>query len=95
MCLGHEAEGEKGVALVKDTRPDIVILDVLLAGRMSGIDTALEIRKFSDSPIIFTTGYTSYDMLRRLEGVANSIVLSKPVSMAKLFSAIRAFLDGK
>ncbi|HON88920.1 MAG TPA: response regulator [Spirochaetia bacterium] len=88
ICLGIEAEGDKGIRLVQEKEPEIIILDILLAGMMSGIDVAKEIRKFSKAMIVFTTGYTSCEMLSKLESISESVVFPKPVSLNKLINYI-------
>ncbi len=87
-CLGIETEGEKGIALIQEKKPDIIILDILLAGTLSGIDVAQQVRKFSNAMIVFTTGYTSCEMLRKLDTITDSIVFAKPVSITKLINYI-------
>jgi DNA-binding NarL/FixJ family response regulator len=43
--VGTTDEGEKAVALVRETKPDAVLMDIELAGEMDGIDAALVIKR--------------------------------------------------
>jgi CheY-like chemotaxis protein len=48
-------DADEAVRLVREKRPDIVLLDLVLPGR-DGIETIKEIRTFSDVPIVLLTG---------------------------------------
>ncbi len=43
--LGVAATGEEAFGLIKSQHPDLVLLDVTLAGRASGVDVAKRLRK--------------------------------------------------
>lgn len=46
--------GAEGIDLIHDTKPDVVLLDILMPG-VSGFDVLEKVRKFSDIPIIVFT----------------------------------------
>ena len=74
---------------------DLVILDVIMP-RMSGKETADEIRKQSpDSAILFTSGYTA-DIIGK-KGILEKGVefISKPVTPNDLLLKIRGLLDSR
>ena len=54
---GPVATGEEAVERAQTERPDIILMDLRLAGRMSGIEAAREIKSCADMPIIFVTGH--------------------------------------
>ncbi|TGK04593.1 response regulator [Leptospira selangorensis] len=49
--------GEEAIQITKEDRPDLILMDITLAGEMDGITAASEIKKNWDIPIIFVTGY--------------------------------------
>ncbi|TGM12047.1 response regulator [Leptospira selangorensis] len=49
--------GEEAIQITKEDRPDLILMDITLAGEMDGITAASEIKKNGDIPIIFVTGY--------------------------------------
>lgn len=51
--LGIFTLGEDAVRKVEELRPDVVIMDVRLAGRMDGIEAARIIRRSWQGPILF------------------------------------------
>ncbi|TGN03364.1 response regulator [Leptospira dzoumogneensis] len=49
--------GEDAVRIAKEDRPDLILMDITLAGEMDGITAASEIKEYLDVPIVFVTGY--------------------------------------
>ena len=58
--------GEEAVEREKREKPDLVIMDVILNGRINGIEAAMQIRSRSDIPIVFITGYDEGKLIERL-----------------------------
>ncbi len=79
------SNGDDAVRLVRETHPDIVIMDLVMPGK-DGIETISEIRGFSDVPIVLLTGATvateSLEYVARRKG-ANGFIRkpSGPVSV--------------
>ena len=62
--LHFAGNGEQGLTIYKEIRPDIVITDILMAG-MNGLDMARGIRKLDPAvPIIVMTAYSDTDNVR-------------------------------
>lgn len=76
--VGNVTNGEEAVSLAKEHNPDLYILDIMLQGQMTGIEAALEIRKFSDVPIIFMSALTDYKTLEEIDEINNVVKLNKP-----------------
>ncbi len=84
-------EGRKGVEVVEEESPDIVILDLNLPD-IAGFEVLENIRKFSDVPIIILTVRDSeVDELRGLEMGADDYI-TKPFSPANLLIRVQAIL---
>ena len=84
-------QGDKAVATFSVTKPDIVILDLMLPG-MDGNDICREIRRISDVPIIMLTART--DTLDRVVGLelgADDYV-PKPFEPKELLARVKAVL---
>ncbi len=54
---GAVATGEKAVIIAQRESPDIILMDIRLAGEIDGIEAAQQIQACADIPIIFMTGY--------------------------------------
>lgn len=77
--------GEEAIELVKRNKPDLILMDITLKGRLDGISTMQEIRKFSDVPVIYLSGSSidrfNYERARKT-GFVDYLV--KPVSQEDL-----------
>ena len=54
MCMS----GEEALEAIKTAVPDLILMDIRLKGTLSGIDTAEQIHKTLDIPVIFLTAHT-------------------------------------
>lgn len=85
------ADGGEGLDRLRDQRPDIVILDLMLPG-MDGIDVCKEIRKTSNVPLVMLTARVDeVDRVLGLEIGADDYV-TKPFSPRELLARIKAVL---
>lgn len=53
--LAVASSGEKALAEAKKQRPDLVLMDITLAGEMNGFETAKILMADHDSPVVFIT----------------------------------------
>ena len=85
------ADGRLVVPKVRESRPDLILLDLMLPGR-DGIEICRELRTFSDVPIIIVTARVEeIDRLLGLELGADDYVC-KPFSPRELVARVRAIL---
>ena len=61
---GKVTRGENAVMMALDKKPDIILMDIHLEGRMDGIEAAEEIHKKSDVPIVFLTAYSDEETFK-------------------------------
>jgi two-component system response regulator MtrA len=81
--------GEKAMGAVREFRPDVVLLDLMLPGK-DGIDVCREIRAESGVPIIMLTAKNdTIDVVVGLESGADDYVV-KPFKPKELVARIRA-----
>jgi len=85
---GMASEGPAAVALAKEREPDIVLMDIMLAGEMDGIEAAAEIRKRYGIPVIFLTAYTDEKTLERAKEVEPFGYILKPFKERELYTTI-------
>ncbi len=60
VAFGHEvcekvSRGERALEVVEAKRPDLILLDINLKGKLDGVETARRIKSRFDIPIIFMT----------------------------------------
>ena len=91
-AAGYEVEvvetGEKCLILALSAEPDVVVMDVSLAGRMDGIEAATRLRRRSDCPVVFHTSHRAPERRARMESVRNSAIVQKPADIARLVRAV-------
>ena len=63
--VGIAADGEDAVETAKALAPDLVLMDIRLAGPMDGIKTAERIQACRNIPIVYLTAHSDMNTLRR------------------------------
>jgi two-component system, OmpR family, response regulator MtrA len=85
------SDGTGALAAFRDTKPDVVLLDLMLPG-MSGLDVCRAIRAESGTPIIMLTAKSdTIDVVLGLESGADDYVV-KPFKPKELVARMRARL---
>lgn len=78
------ATGETAVEVARKNRFDLVLMDINLAGRMDGIEAAAQIMSFSDTPIVFVTGFSDETVKQRANALKPAGFLTKPITASVL-----------
>ena len=81
------------IALAREHRPKVVLMDVRLEGPSDGIEAALAIQQTVGSQIIFVTGSTDPPTLARINVARAARVLFKPLGDQQLQEAVTAVLQ--
>ena len=83
----------EAIAFVPDHLPDLIVMDVRLAGPRDGIEAASEIFRCFGIQSIFVSGFL--DPPTRARGLAANPFgwLSKPIQQAKLVATVNAALN--
>ena len=75
---GSAETGEKAVVVAEKLRPDIILMDIGLSGKMDGIDAALAITKKLHIPVVFLTALSDDKTLERVAKSAPYGYILKP-----------------
>lgn len=86
--VGRAASGEAALELARRHAPDIVVMDVHLAGRIDGIEAAALIKVECAPRIIFVTAYADGPDRARMEAIRPAAILSKPYHPSELNLAV-------
>jgi CheY-like chemotaxis protein len=83
--LGHEVagvavSGEEAVEKALALTPDLILMDITLAGSLSGVEAAIRIKEKLSVPVIFISSNTDNRTLRDARETAPYGFLMKPVS---------------
>jgi len=92
-ALGYEVtglvpRGEEAVLHVKVNKPDIVLLDINLKGKIDGIETAKQMYEMAHVPIIYLTANTDEATFNRAKATKPYAFISKPYKPIDLQRAI-------
>ncbi|AFL80120.1 response regulator of the LytR/AlgR family [Aequorivita sublithincola DSM 14238] len=96
--LGYEVtgilpRGEEAIAHIEIEMPDIVLLDITLKGEMDGIETAQEIQKLCEIPIIYLTANSDDVHFNRAKETHPYAFISKPFKKLDLQRAIELTVE--
>lgn len=82
----------EAVEMIGQESPDLVLLDIQLAGQKDGVDLAHTIKKEFDIPFIFLTANADHATVERAKQVEPPAYLVKPFSKEDLFTSIEIAL---
>ncbi len=86
--VGAASTGEKAIELADSTKPDIILMDIMLKGEMNGIAAADEIRKNNSIPVIFLTAYADESTLSKAKITEPYGYILKPFKEIDLHTTI-------
>jgi two-component system, response regulator PdtaR len=89
---GIAKSGEIALEKIKQTLPDLVLMDIHLAGEMDGVDTAGKIHVLYDIPVIYLTAYADKVLLERAKVTEPYGYVVKPYDERELHSVIEMAL---
>jgi PAS domain S-box-containing protein len=59
------SSGSEAIRKAEEHRPDLVLMDIVIKGKMDGIETAGEMIRRFDLPVVYITAYSDDETLRR------------------------------
>ncbi|MBN2389168.1 MAG: GAF domain-containing protein [Anaerolineae bacterium] len=90
---GHEIYGEAVVEAVARSKPDLILMDIRLKGKMDGISAAIQVGERFSIPIIYLTAYGDAETLERAKQTSPFGYLIKPFELETLRSTIETALN--
>ncbi|MBT5305552.1 MAG: response regulator, partial [Candidatus Scalindua sp.] len=76
--VGTASSAEESVSMARVLRPDLILMDIVMQGKLDGIDAAKKIKADMDIPIIFLTAYTDDRYIKRAMSVEPFGYIVKP-----------------
>jgi TMAO reductase system sensor TorS len=86
------ASGEEAVQQAVASRPDLILMDIRLAGPLDGVDAAVQIHAQLDVPIIYLSAYSDSATLERAKATEPFGYLVKPFEERELRTTIETTL---
>jgi response regulator NasT len=85
--VGETGRGDEAVALVKEHKPDLAILDIRMPG-MDGLAAAREITAEQLAAVLILTAYSQRDLIEEARDAGALAYLVKPFNKRELIPAI-------
>src|SRR5579871_3555216 len=91
LVVGEAADGQTAVNVTRETRPDVVIMDIKMP-QLDGIEAARVLTAENIAPVVLLTAYSQRDLIEQAQaaGVINYLV--KPFRDSELQPAIEVAL---
>jgi AmiR/NasT family two-component response regulator len=89
--VGETGRGDEAVSLVRDTRPDIAILDIKMPG-LDGLSAAREITSERSSAVLILTAFSQRDLIEQARDAGALAYLVKPFQRSELIPAVEVAL---
>lgn len=87
-----ENSGEDAIESAGQHRPDLVLMDIMLKGQISGIEAADQIKKRYEIPVIFLTAYADESTLSKAKVTEPYGYIIKPFKEIDLHTSIEMAL---
>lgn len=96
--LGYQVAGvvDNGIAAIREagaTQPDIALMDIVLKGRMDGIETAKILQRDYGLPVIFLTSHADDSTIEKAEQSGAQGYVLKPVQERELHAMIKLAMN--
>jgi len=76
--------GAEAIKQTKGNRPDLILMDIKLSGRLDGIQTAEKIHSLFDLPVVYLSAYADDDVLKRIMTTDTFGYIRKPFESREL-----------
>ena len=92
---GMAASGEDAVTKARRIRPDLILMDIVMPGKMNGIEAAKIITEELDIPVVFVTSYADDAIIEKAKSVRPYGYIVKPFNELEIKAAIEVALFRK
>ncbi len=93
--VGMAASGEEAISKAKAHKPDLILMDIVMPGKINGIEAAKIISEELDIPVVFVTSYADDTILEKAKHVRPYGYIVKPFDELGLKAAIEVALFRK
>ena len=90
--LGIESTGESALLSISRQSPDLVMMDIMLASKMDGVETAMQVRTKYHIPVVFLTALSDKDTIQRAKITEPFGYVTKPFEDREIFTVIEMAL---
>lgn len=80
---------ESALISIENIKPDLILIDIQLLGKMDGIRLSEEIKKIGNIPVIFVTAYTEKKVVDRAMATKPFAYIMKPILDEDLIDTVK------
>lgn len=91
--IGAYDSADQAVDIFTRSHPDVILMDIMLNGTITGLDAAEQLRSISDVPILFLTALTDNGTMERIKSIKNADIYVKPYQEDIVKKGIPALLN--
>lgn len=91
--IGIATNGDAAIWMAADMRPDLVLMDIRLQGKISGIEAANTIQKKYAIPVVFVTAHSDEQTLRNARAIEPYGIVMKPIRSIDMYTSIETALQ--
>ena len=84
------ASGEDAIQKAQENKPDLVLMDIVLAGKMSGLEAAEQIRSRFNIPVVYVSASIDEEMLEKIKKNGQFDLILKPFEEEQLKETIKS-----
>ncbi|MEN6293805.1 MAG: response regulator [Methanobacterium sp.] len=93
IIVDSVSTGEDAVKCANQLKPDLILMDITLKGKMNGIEAAKQIKYKLDIPIIYLTAYSYSEVAKYAPLIEPHEYLVKPFKKSELNNYIKMSLS--
>jgi DNA-binding NarL/FixJ family response regulator len=93
--IGISYSGEEAMAQARRLRPDLILMDIMIPGKMDGIAVAKSVKTELDIPVIFLTAFSEDKIIDRAKQAEPYGYLVKPFQDRELKACVEVALYKK
>jgi PAS domain S-box-containing protein len=90
--MGIASSGEEAISKTAEFQPDLILMDIVLKGKMDGVQAAQIIREKYEIPVVYLTAYSDEKTLGRAKLTGPFGYIIKPFEDRELHSAVEIAL---
>jgi len=91
--IGMVATGEEAIRIAEQVRPDLILMDINLAGEIDGIEAVGQIRAQFDIPVVYLTAFAENDAFELAKQTEPYGYVGKPIRLLELRCTVETALS--
>ncbi|MCQ4575520.1 MAG: response regulator [Candidatus Brocadiales bacterium] len=91
--VGTASSGEEAISMARELRPDLLLTDIVMPGKIDGVEAAKIIKAELNIPVIFVTAHED-KALRRAKEAEPIGYLLKPFSLGEVRTKLKDLISG-